>query len=76
LTQARTQLQFLVPRKPAAQTSAVQGSIDTIKTPNENDLQTKSAPTDISEVLDWLDQLIAKAPKPTPLLTTQVLDNP
>ena len=35
-----------------------------------------AAPSDIPEVIVWLDQLIANAPKPTPLLTTQILDKP
>lgn len=43
---------------------------------DEGRLQTKSSPTDISEVIDGLDQLIANAPKTTPLLTTQILEKP
>jgi hypothetical protein len=35
-----------------------------------------NSPSDIPEVIAWLDQLIANAPKPTPLLTTQILDKP
>jgi hypothetical protein len=34
------------------------------------------APSDIPEVIVWLNQLIAHAPKPTPLLTTEILDKP
>lgn len=41
---------------------------------DEGRLQTKSSPTDIPEVIDGLDQLIANAPKITPLLTTQILE--
>ena len=41
---------------------------------DEGRLQTKSSPTDIPEVIDGLDQLIANAPKTTPLLTTQILE--
>ncbi|MGR3899785.1 hypothetical protein FW759_10050 [Psychrobacter sp. 1176_08] len=41
---------------------------------DEGRLQTKSSPTDIPEVVDGLDQLIANAPKTTPLLTTQILE--
>lgn len=43
---------------------------------DEGRLQTKSSPTDIPEVIDGLDQLIADAPKTTPLLTTQILEKP
>ena len=39
-------------------------------------LGTMAAPSDIPEVIAWLDQLIANAPKPTPLLTTQILNKP
>lgn len=41
---------------------------------DEGRLQTKSSPTDIPEVINGLDQLIANAPKTTPLLTTQILE--
>ncbi|WP_288999110.1 hypothetical protein [uncultured Psychrobacter sp.] len=34
------------------------------------------APNDVAEVINWLDQLIVEAPKPTALLTTQVLAKP
>ncbi|MGO2213612.1 hypothetical protein ACTXJ2_10570 [Psychrobacter alimentarius] len=43
---------------------------------DEGRLQIKSSPTDIPEVIDGLDQLIANAPKTTPLLTTQILEKP
>ena len=43
---------------------------------DEGRLQTKSSPTDIPEVIDGLGQLIANAPKTTPLLTTQILEKP
>lgn len=43
---------------------------------DEGRSQTKSSPTDIPEVIDGLDQLIANAPKTTPLLTTQILEKP
>ncbi|BFM01508.1 hypothetical protein Psyaliredsea_01550 [Psychrobacter alimentarius] len=43
---------------------------------DEGRLQTKSSPTDIPEVIDGLDQLIANTPKTTPLLTTQILEKP
>ncbi|MBF4490005.1 hypothetical protein IOD06_08900 [Psychrobacter sp. N25K4-3-2] len=82
LTQARKQLKTLVPQssmtasKQPAQaaknaTSAAESTNDLAK-----NLETMKAPSDIPEVLDWLDRLIANAPKPTPLLTTQILDKP
>ena len=82
LTQARKQLKTLVPQssmtasKHPAQaaksaTSAAESTNDLAK-----NLETMKAPSDIPEVLDWLDRLIANAPKPTPLLTTQILDKP
>ncbi|WP_201512864.1 hypothetical protein [Psychrobacter alimentarius] len=43
---------------------------------DEGRLPIKSSPTDIPEVIDELDQLIANAPKTTPLLTTQILEKP
>ncbi|WP_440464599.1 hypothetical protein [Psychrobacter sp. ASPA161_6] len=82
LTQARKQLKTLVPQssmtasKQPAQaaknaTSAAESTNDLAK-----NLETMKAPSDIPEVLDWLDRLIANAPKPKPLLTTQILDKP
>lgn len=82
LTQARKQLKTLVPqssmtasKQPAqaakSATSAAESTNDLAK-----NLETMKAPSDIPEVLDWLDRLIANAPKPTPLLTTQILDKP
>jgi hypothetical protein len=82
LTQARKQLKTLVPQssmtasKQPAQaaknaTSAAESTNDLAK-----NLETMKAPSDIPEVLDWLDRLIANAPKPTPLLTAQILDKP
>lgn len=41
-----------------------------------SDTKTQSSPTDIPEVIDELDQLIANAPTATPLLTTQILEKP
>ena len=82
LTQARKQLKTLVPqssmtasKQPAqaakSATSAAESTNDLAK-----NLETMKAPSDIPEVLDWLDRLIANAPKPTPLLTAQILDKP
>ena len=76
LTQARKQLQSLVPQNPEPKNSDKQASASTKKAPNGTKVQTKSSPANIPEVIDWLDRLIANAPKPTPLLTTQILDKP
>ena len=80
LNQAKKQLQALVPKPTTTQTDSwdVSRSAPTAKTQtsNESSLQTNAAPTNVSEVIDLLDQLIANAPKTTPLLTTQVLNKP
>lgn len=76
LTQARKQLQSLVPQNLEPKNSDEQASLSTKKAANETNVQTKSSPANIPEVIDWLDRLIANAPKPTPLLTTQILDQP
>ena len=76
LTQARKQLQSLVPQSLEPKNSDKQTSLSTKKAVNETNVQTKSSPANIPEVIDWLDRLIANAPKPTPLLTTQILDQP
>ncbi|WP_201598188.1 hypothetical protein [Psychrobacter vallis] len=78
LRQARKQLQTLTPQTLSPQTLAPQESASpaaTAQTSNDNNVQTKSSPTNIPEVIDRLDRLITNAPKPTPLLTTQVLDS-
>ena len=78
LRQARKQLQTLEPQsslsEPSTNNKNSQATNST--TANKNRAQTKSSPNDITEVMDWLDRLIANAPKPTPLLTTQILDKP
>ncbi len=81
LRQARKQLQTLVPQTPTStpQTTSTnnknsQTANSTIA--NKDKVQTKSSPNDITEVIDWLDRLIANAPKSTPLLTKQILDKP
>ena len=86
LRQARNQLQTLVPKSAIPQESAPKAamtntestsnaaSVDKKQTSTDKNLQTRSSPTNIAEVIDWLDKLIANAPKPTPLLTTQILD--
>ncbi|WP_296243017.1 MULTISPECIES: hypothetical protein [unclassified Psychrobacter] len=91
LRQARNQLQTLSSSElqtSASQETAAKESTSKVfaknktpqaeNTPNahKNNIQTKSSPNNIAEVIDWLDQLIANAPKPTPLLTTQILDKP
>lgn len=78
LRQARKQLQTLEPKsslsEPSTNNKNFQAANST--TANKDKAQTKSSPNDITEVIDWLDRLIANAPKPTPLLTTQILDKP
>lgn len=83
LTQARKQLKTLVPQsaisanqKPAQ--SSVKDTKNAIKNKNDfaKNLETMKAPSNIAEVINWLDQLIANAPEPTPLLTTQILEKP
>ena len=78
LRQARKQLQTLEPQsslsEPSTNNENSQATNST--TANKDKAQTKSSPNDITEVIDWLDRLIANAPKPTPLLTTQILDKP
>ncbi len=79
LRQARKQLQTLIPQTLSPQTLAPQQSASqaaTAQTSTDNNVQTKSSPTNIPEVIDRLDRLITNAPKPTPLLTTQILDRP
>ena len=84
LRQARKQLQTLVPQTPTPKTSTPKTTSTNNKTSptanstiaNKDKVQTKSSPNDITEVIDWLDRLITNAPKPTPLLTKQILDKP
>ncbi|MEL0620306.1 hypothetical protein [Psychrobacter proteolyticus] len=83
LTQARKQLKTLVPKastsdnKKSAQAGAI-GIVQADKKPidGQSNLETMKAPSDIPEVIVWLNQLIAHAPKPTLLLTTEILDKP
>ena len=83
LTQARKQLKTLVPKastsdsKNSAQAGAI-GIVQADKKPidGQSNLEAMKAPSDIPEVIVWLNQLIAHAPKPTPLLTTEILDKP
>ena len=65
LEQARTQLQTLA--TPAAKKSRS-------STTSTNQLAAMKAPKNITEVIIWLDQLLANTPTSTPLLTMQILD--
>ena len=81
LRQARKQLQTLVPQTSTPKTISTDNknsptANSTTSTKDKNKVQTKSSPNDITEVIDWLDRLITNAPKPTPLLTKQILDKP
>ena len=76
LRQARKQLQTLESQSSLSEPSTNNKNSQATRstTANKDKAQTKSSPNDITEVIDWLDRLIANAPKPTPLLTTQILD--
>lgn len=78
LRQARKQLQTLESQSSLSEPSTNNKNSQATRstTANKDKAQTKSSPNDITEVIDWLDRLIANAPKPTPLLTTQILDKP
>lgn len=80
LNQARKQLQPLINTTSSSQnanSAAQPGSSDAKQTSNRQDSQMAiESPNNIQEVVTWLDKLMADAPKPTPLLTIQVLDNP
>ncbi|WP_201528671.1 hypothetical protein [Psychrobacter frigidicola] len=80
LRQARNQLQTLatgsttilkdrppVPSKPSDKAAV---------TTKQNNVATMEAPENVPEVITWLDKLITSTPIPTPLLTTQILDQP
>ena len=71
LNQARKQLQTLMPKQAESQ-----ASIDNKQQSDKNDLQTKSSPRNMPEVIEGLDRLIANAPKISPLLTSQILNKP
>lgn len=77
LRQARKQLQTLVDTSASKSVTDNKNAQTTNNAASkQNNNQTKSAPHNIAEVVDWLDRLIATAPQPTPLLTTQILDKP
>ena len=71
LNQARKQLQTLMPKQAESQ-----ASIDNKQQSDKNDLQTKSSPKNMPEVIEGLYRLIANAPKTSPLLTSQILNKP
>lgn len=83
LTVARSQLKTLVPPLESSKKNTAQ---DLASAPVKNAHQNPShqtqvnnpmdTPKDLVEVIDWLDKLIANAPKPKPLLTTQILEQP
>ena len=76
LRQARKQLQTLVGTSASKSATDNKNAQTTSNATSKDKDQTKSAPHNIAEVVDWLDRLIATAPQPTPLLTTQILDKP
>ena len=71
LNQARKQLQTLMPKQAESQ-----ASIDNKQQSDKNDLQTKSSPKNMTEVIEGLNRLIVNAPKISPLLTSQILNKP
>lgn len=84
LSQARKQLQTLTTKVPIS--SAVNAkstkSIDNSANSEQADvaqierLNSMQAPKNIAEVIMWLDQLLANAPTPIPLVTAQILEQP
>jgi hypothetical protein len=82
LNQAQAQLQTLV--KDTSSSSQTKPSTSSQLSFMDNKPTTKpqktpmtmESPEDIVEAIAWLDKLIANTPKPTPLLTTQMLDKP
>ncbi|OLF37485.1 MULTISPECIES: hypothetical protein [unclassified Psychrobacter] len=82
LNQAQAQLQTLVKdtssssqTKPS--TSSQLSFMDNKPTTEQQKTpMTMESPEDIVEAIAWLDKLIANTPKPTHLLTTQMLDKP
>lgn len=80
LRQARERLQPLIINTSSTQnanTSSQPLLSDAKQTNKRQDSQMAiESPNNLKEVVAWLDKLIADAPKPTPLLTIQVLNNP
>ena len=87
LSQARTQLQTLTSTPPNKQKATVPTKDkENIKKVNPSDrldadglnaadLDTMPAPTNIAEVIVWLDQLVVNAPTPTPLVSAQIVEH-
>ena len=79
LNQARKQLQTLIPKQTQTQQAKKtesQASIDNKQQSDKDDLQLRSSPKNMPEVIEGLDRLIANAPKTSPLLTSQILNKP
>ena len=86
LSQARTQLQTLTSTPPSKQKAAVADKAkENIKKTDSADrldadgsnaagLNTMPAPTNIAEVIAWLDQLVTNAPMPIPLVSAQIVE--
>lgn len=86
LSQARTQLQTLTSTPPSKQKATVPAkakqdikktdSADRLDADGSNaaGLNTMPAPTNIAEVIAWLDQLVTNAPMPTPLVSAQIVE--
>ncbi|WP_435950027.1 hypothetical protein [Psychrobacter sp. DM8] len=74
LRQARKQLQTLIASSANSQTRA-QAATNT-KNPEKVATAVMDAPKNLLEVINWLDKLIANTPARSPLLTTQILDQP
>nr|WP_317199661.1 hypothetical protein [uncultured Psychrobacter sp.] len=74
LRQARKQLQTLTAPSTHSQPK-VQGAIE-VEDSAKVATAMMDAPTNITEVINWLDKLIANTPARSPLLTTQILDQP
>lgn len=79
LSQARTQLQTLTAIEPKAKGATKKANqADRLEADDlaTNRLDNMPAPNNIAEVIVWLDRLLASAPTPIPLVTSQVLEQP
>lgn len=86
LSQARTQLQTLTSTPPSKQKatapSKAKKDIKKVDSADRLDanglnaavLDNMPAPTNIAEVIAWLDQLVPNAPTPTPLVSAQIVE--
>lgn len=87
LSQARTQLQTLTSTPPSKQkaTAPAKAKEDIKKVDSADRLDANGlnaavlgnmpAPTNIAEVIAWLDQLVANAPTPIPLVSAQIVEH-